>query len=276
MSFIIKKLFIFIAGFILAFGATAQVRVIDNKGTIREIDSSKWVLKNNNIYNKNSLNVGIGNVAPTNTLHITPAVGASPLRVENLIDGAAIDNVVVTDATGVFKKVSQSSVAVEPWQKSGSTNKATANTDNIYQMGNVGIGTDNPAFTIPTHNGPTIPTLGVDGRVNATNYTTIVQPSFTANTINWDLSKGAVAKWTLANGANTLNLSNVKAGMYGTIILTTGTNSTLAFGAGTATNKVIYGVNGVPIITNTSGAVDILTFLYDGSTFWWTVGNNYN
>jgi hypothetical protein len=34
--------------------------------------------------------------------------------------------------------------AVEPWQVEGTTNKATDNTQNIYQMGNVGIGTATP------------------------------------------------------------------------------------------------------------------------------------
>lgn len=35
--------------------------------------------------------------------------------------------------------------AVEPWQVEGTTDKATDNTQNIYQMGNVGIGTATPA-----------------------------------------------------------------------------------------------------------------------------------
>ncbi len=36
------------------------------------------------------------------------------------------------------------SEAIEPWQVAGSSNKASLNTQNIYQMGNVGIGANNP------------------------------------------------------------------------------------------------------------------------------------
>lgn len=39
---------------------------------------------------------------------------------------------------------SVSTTYVEPWMISGTTNPATSNTDNIYQIGHVGIGTKNP------------------------------------------------------------------------------------------------------------------------------------
>ena len=90
----------------------------------------------------NSVKVGIGNTAPTNTLHVTGI--ANPVRFEGLQTSVtpATDLVVMADATGVLKTVASSTMVVEPWQVQSTTNKATANTDDIYQTGRVAIGTN--------------------------------------------------------------------------------------------------------------------------------------
>lgn len=143
---------------------------------------------------------------------------------------------------------------------------------NVYANGNVGINTNNPLFTTPTNTGANVPTFGVDGTVNASNYIAPVQ-TITGAAPTWDLSKGPTGKWALQAGANTLKISNVKTGMYGVIILTNQGTSTLTLPTG---SKVINGGLGAPNLTQTAGAVDILSFLYDGINFWWTIGNNYN
>jgi hypothetical protein len=61
--------------------------------------------------------------------------------------------------------------------------------------------------------------------------------------------------------------------MYGLIKLINNGTSTIVLPAG---SKVINGGGGIATLTQASGAVDILTFFYDGSTYWWTIGNNYN
>lgn len=64
----------------LSFSLYAQVRVVDNKGTLKQIDESKWTLSGSNIYNKNSGNVGIGVTNPTEKLDvngIVKSVGAA-------------------------------------------------------------------------------------------------------------------------------------------------------------------------------------------------------
>jgi len=66
------------------------------------------------------------------------------LAIAGLQTGAATDKIVVTDpTTGVLKTVDQSTMIVEPWNKRLTTDKATLNADNIYQQGNVAIGTQN-------------------------------------------------------------------------------------------------------------------------------------
>lgn len=48
--------------------------VIDSKGTRVAVDSSKWSISGNNIYNKNSGNIGIGTALPAAQLHTTGTV----------------------------------------------------------------------------------------------------------------------------------------------------------------------------------------------------------
>ncbi|MFY0481820.1 hypothetical protein ACI6PS_04375 [Flavobacterium sp. PLA-1-15] len=122
-------------------------------------DVERLVIKNNG-------NVGIGLTYPgnpSNMLHVRNASG-NPVRFEGLQTGVATDDVVVADNTGVLKTVAPSSLAVEPWNVRGTaTTKATDNAQNIYQKGNVAIGTqnglgtfhidtakDNPATGTPT------------------------------------------------------------------------------------------------------------------------------
>ena len=50
---------------------TAQVKVIDHKGTFKDVDSSKWKINGTHIFNKNSGNIGIGNNNPQAKLHTT-------------------------------------------------------------------------------------------------------------------------------------------------------------------------------------------------------------
>ncbi|MFV0472278.1 MAG: hypothetical protein ACK5L7_09655 [Paludibacteraceae bacterium] len=158
--------------------------------------------------------------------------------------------------------------------KSDYTAHTSPNSMIIKDNGNIGVGTNDPAFTTSANTGASIPTFGVDGTVNATNYTSPIQ-TLTSGSIAWDLSKGANAKVTLTGNSN-LILSNAKAGMYGLIIVTQdGTGSrTLTFATGS--NKVICAGNGAVGLTGTAGSTDILSFFYDGTNYWWTVGLNYN
>ncbi|WP_426483940.1 hypothetical protein [Flavobacterium sp. 2] len=73
------------------------------------------------------------------------ASSVNTLSVTGLQSGTTSDKVMVSDASGVLKTIDQSTLTIEPWQIEKTTNKATLNTDNIYQTGNVGIGTNSPS-----------------------------------------------------------------------------------------------------------------------------------
>ncbi|WP_344823158.1 hypothetical protein [Rurimicrobium arvi] len=156
------------------------------------------------------------------------------------------------------------------WKTSGT------NINYVATGASVSVGTTNASFTTPANTGSSIPVLGVDGTVNATNFTTAVQSLVDGATITWDLSRGANAVVTLGGAGRTLSVTNPKAGMYGSIIVkqdATGGRTITSLPAG---SKVAGGSAGQPSLTVAANAVDMLTFFYDGSTFWWIVSSNFN
>lgn len=54
--------------------------------------------------------------------------------------GLATDNIVVASTTGVLKTIAPSALTTEPFQVESTTTKASTNTQNIYQNGNLGLG----------------------------------------------------------------------------------------------------------------------------------------
>jgi hypothetical protein len=120
--------------------------------------------------------------------------------------------------------------------------------------------------------------LGGTGNVTVSSGGVTIDPyqdEGNVNSITWDVSGTSTNYEATLTGDTTLNITNVRNGDYGTLIVTQdGTGShTLSFGAGI--NKVVNGGGGAPTLTATAGATDILSFTYNGSTFYWTVGNDY-
>ena len=93
--------------------------------------------------------------------------------------------------------------------------------------------------------------------------------------ITWDVSGTSTNYEATLTGVTTLTMSNVRNGDYGTLIVTQdGTGSrTLSFVG--ANHKVVNGGGGAPTLTTTATATDILSFTYNGTNFYWTVGNDY-
>ncbi len=92
--------------------------------------------------------------------------------------------------------------------------------------------------------------------------------------IYWDITQGYNAKVTL-EGDRTLYISNVEDGDSGTLIVKQdGTGSrTLAFDH-TDVSTLFIDASAITL-TSAANSIDILSFLYDDSTFYWNAGYNY-
>lgn len=92
-------------------------------------------------------------------------------------------------------------------------------------------------------------------------------------TITWDVNDAYVAEVTLG-GNRALSISNAIAGSNGTLIINqdaTG-NRTLSLPSG---SKVVNGEGGSVTLSSTANATDILSFIYNGTNYFWTYGPNF-
>jgi len=99
------------------------------------------------------------------------------------------------------------------------------------------------------------------------------------STINWDVSGVSTNYEITLTASTTLNLTNVRNGEYGTLIINQPSvgyyNISLGTVNGAAANhRVVNGAGGI-LLTSTSNAIDIISFTYNGTKMFWTVGNDY-
>jgi hypothetical protein len=106
--------------------------------------------------------------------------------------------------------------------------------------------------------------------------------SGSGSTITWDVS-GVSTNYeaTLTAITTTLNLTNVRNGDYGTIILKqNGVGSRVILlgtvNGGAGTHRVANNNLGALLLTSNANAIDIATFTYNGSVMYWTVANDFS
>lgn len=171
------------------FIANAQLKVGVNPTTISsnanlQVESS---IGNQVIITRDSSRIGIGTLTPSNPLHVVSS--SNPLRLVGLQSGAISDSILVSDANGVVKQISSSRFSstsnTQPWFSSTTNTGATSNTENIYQMGRVGIGTSNPSNNL---------------QINSPNSSTLISLGFTMTGVDrgFDLGVSGAANQGLA------------------------------------------------------------------------------
>ena len=92
----------------------------------------------------NQSNGGVGSVGiatiPTQRLDVNGRA-----RIRSLPSATLSDEVVLADVNGLLKKLPISSILSEPWFGADDNAAATLNTEDIYHLGNVGIGVNDPS-----------------------------------------------------------------------------------------------------------------------------------
>ncbi len=125
--------------------ATDKVVVADASGVLKTVtvaslapttNAANGLTKN---AGTNTIELG-GDLNRATTIATTISGTTYPLNITGLpADGATTDNIIVASTGGQLKTITRDNLVQEPLQVQGTTNKATLNTQNVYQMGTFAI-----------------------------------------------------------------------------------------------------------------------------------------
>jgi hypothetical protein len=248
-----KKIYLFLLIFSCAMQSIAQ-EIINQKGTKVTIDSSKWKLSGNDIFFKNSGNIGIGTNIPSAQLHTTSGV-----RFQGIGINTTDTKILTADAAGNITTRLLSSLPTNI-DSTISNNGLTLTGKNIQLGGNLIQATTitNNANPLTIETGGTA--LNITGLTSGASTDSLVTVNTTTGKIN-RISISTLNKIDSTTSNNGLTLTGKNIQLGGNLIqATTITNNanplTIATG-GTALN--ITGLPGgattdsVVVINNATG-----------------------
>ncbi|HLO55374.1 MAG TPA: hypothetical protein VK169_13850 [Saprospiraceae bacterium] len=238
------------------------VRVIDHKGTPKDVDNSKWQLSGSNIYLKVGGNVGIGTNDPSTQLHTTGS-----LRFSGLGTNTSNTNIMTTDGSGNVSTRSLSNIL--------SGNAITSLNGLTNSVQSFSIGTTGTNISISS-SGSThtfnIPTASASNRgaLSSADWTTFnnkeaaIVAGTNAQYFRGDKTWQTLNTTTVAEGSN-LYFTNARS-RSAISLTTTGTSGTASYNATTGVLNIpnyadggITSVNGLTSLsqsfsTGTSGS----------------------
>jgi hypothetical protein len=156
------------------------------------------------------------------------------------------------------------------------TTGTAANVTGTVAVANGGTGATTAAAALTALGAAPLASPTFTGTLTAPIYASAPQNLTDAATISWNPTSGLNANVTLG-GNRTLSLSPAPAsGSYGTLVITQdGTGGrTLALPSGT--NKVLGSTSTTSVaLSSAANAKDILNFYFDGTTYFWNIGQGY-
>ena len=212
-------------------------------------------------------NTGVGNRALySNTGSNNTAIGSNTLNANtsgagNTALGQGAGAIITTGTNNTFIGKSANADNAARTNATAIGNGATVTADNTIQLGNTSV-----------------TAVNTSGAINAPIYSSTPVALTAGATISWTPLSGLNTSVTL-NQNSTLSFSATPpAGSSGTLIVTqpaTGGPFTLTLPTVSGkTNKVLGSSSGITLST-ANNARDIVSFYYDGTDFYWNVGNGY-
>ncbi|WP_157960833.1 beta strand repeat-containing protein [Nubsella zeaxanthinifaciens] len=268
----LKEIFFLLFICVLGFSSSAQIKVIDNKGTLSSIDTSKWTISGVNIFNKNSGNVGIGTSMPQTKLHVD-----GQLRLQGLGISTTNVDVLTTDANGdVYRRTlssllsttSVSNTVTSPNSLTTTVNGVTGTSVSMVTGVSNSSSTNSLSTTVNGVTGTSVNIINSNALAGASNKLTS-----TVNGVAADLtpSSGTIASSKLlgfdasgnlvlgadptatsvSNSSSTNSMSTTVNGVTGTSVNIINSNALAG-----ASNKLTSTVNGVAAdLTPSSGTI---------------------
>jgi hypothetical protein len=162
------------------------------------------------------------------------------------------------------------------------TNGLSANTISATTYQNLPVSGLTAGTNIGLTNNDGNYTISVTGITGGSSINPFNDIGSTTSPIVWNVS-GVSTNYeaTLTAITTTLNLTNVRNGDYGTIILKQdGVGSRVislgTVNGGAGTHRVANNNLGFLLLTSNANAIDIATFTYNGSVMYWTVANDFS
>jgi hypothetical protein len=141
---------------------------------------------------------------------------------------------------------------------------AIVSASNTIQLGNANVTTVNTNGALTA------------ASVTAPIYASTPQVLTDGSTVVWNPTLGLNASVTLAGNRNLTFLSTPIAGAYGTLVVTQDASGGRTLNLPSAANKVLGSTSTTTIALSTAaGAKDIVNFYYDGTNYFWNVGQGY-
>ena len=154
--------------------------------------------------------------------------------------------------------------------------QANVGTNNLTNATAIGNGAVVSASNTIQLGNTSVTSVNTSGAVTAPIYASTPQTLTDGSPISWNPALGLNAGVTLV-GNRTLNFSGtLPAGSYGTLVVTQDGTGGRTLNLPSTANKVLGSTSTTTIALSTAaGAKDIINFYYDGTNYFWNVGQGY-
>ena len=157
-----------------------------------------------------------------------------------------------------------------------STTGTAANVTGTVALANGGTGATSASAALTALGAAPIASPTFTGTLTAPIYASAPQNLTDAATISWNPTSGLNANVTLG-GNRTLSFSTAPAsGSYGTLVITQDATGGRTLTLPSTTNRVLGSTSTTTVaLSSAANARDILNFYFDGTTYFWNIGQGY-